>query len=136
MAGLTRPGAQAPGRWQDRLVSPEVALSRLRPGMRIFIGTGVAEPRTLVRALMGSRAGNLEDLELIQLVSFGDAMSLSDPSVQRFRLKTFYPGYVVSDAISEGRVDWIPCDFAQIPGMFEAGQDGGSEFGPSPRQES
>jgi hypothetical protein len=28
---------------------------------------------------------------------------------------------LVSDAISEGRVDWIPCDFAQIPGMFEAG---------------
>lgn len=122
MAGLTRPGAEAPERWQDRLVSPRAALARLKPGMRIFVSTGVAEPRTLIRALMASREGRLEDLELIQLVSFGDALSLSDPSAQRFRLKTFYPGYVVSDAISEGRVDWIPCDFAQIPGMFETGQ--------------
>ena len=42
--------------------------------MSIFLGTGMAEPRTTVRHLMTSGAKNLEDLELIQLVSIGDAV--------------------------------------------------------------
>ena len=44
--------------------------------MSIFLGTAGAEPRTMVRHLMTADSKNLEDLELIQLVSFGDAISL------------------------------------------------------------
>ena len=62
--------------WKAKIISPEEVIRKIKPGMSIFIGTGVAEPRTLVRALMNSTAGNLNDLELIQLVSFGDAISL------------------------------------------------------------
>ena len=65
----------------EKIISPETVLSHLKPGMSIFIGTGAAEPRTLVKYLMKSRAGNLEDLELIQLVSFGEAIS---PQTLRF----------------------------------------------------
>ena len=53
--------------WQQQTVTPEQALTRIEPGMSIFIGTGVSEPRTLVRRLMQSDAGNLQDLELVQL---------------------------------------------------------------------
>lgn len=28
--------------WKKRVVSPEAVLERIRPGMRIFIGTGTA----------------------------------------------------------------------------------------------
>ncbi len=38
--------------WLSRLVPVDEVLSRIRPGMSIFLGTGVAEPRTLVRRLM------------------------------------------------------------------------------------
>ncbi len=62
--------------WPDKIVTPEKVIEKIKPGMSIFIGIGVAEPRTLFRTLMNSTAGNLTDLELIQLVSFGDAISL------------------------------------------------------------
>ena len=52
--------------WLSRLVTVDEALSRIRPGMSIFLGTGVAEPRTLVRRLMASEDDNLKDLELVR----------------------------------------------------------------------
>ena len=63
---------QVKGEIEKRVVSPDKVLEKITPGMNIFIGTGVAEPRTLVKRLMNQDAGNLQDLELSQLVSLGD----------------------------------------------------------------
>ena len=102
------------------VVSPETVVRKIKPGMSIFLGTAVAEPRTMVRHLMTSNAGNLADLELIQLVSFGDAISLRTLQSQNFRLKTFFSGWVADEAIEEGRVDLIPSRFVKIPQLIQS----------------
>ncbi|MEN8691719.1 MAG: GNAT family N-acetyltransferase [Desulfobacterales bacterium] len=104
----------------EKIVSPEMVLSHIKPGMGIFLGTGAAEPRTLVKYLMKSRAGNLEDLELIQLVSFGEAISPKTLRFQKFRLKTFFAGWAADEAIKTGRIDLIPSRFAWIPKLIES----------------
>jgi acyl-CoA hydrolase len=38
--------------WKDLVVSPEDVLSHVKPGMNIFLGSGVAEPRTLMKCLV------------------------------------------------------------------------------------
>jgi len=106
--------------WPSAVVKPEAVIEKFKPGMSIFLGTAVAEPRTMVRHLMTSKAKNLEDLELIQLVSVGDAVSLQTLQSQNFRLKTFFHGWVADDAIEEGRVDLIPSRFVKIPQLIEA----------------
>jgi len=108
------------GTWESAVVSPETVIEKIKPGMSIFLGTAVAEPRTMVRHLMTSDAKNLEDLELIQLVSFGDAVSLQSLHSRNFRLKTFFSGWVASDAIEAGRVDLIPSRFVKIPQLIAA----------------
>jgi acyl-CoA hydrolase len=110
----------SPKNWESSVVTPETVIEKIKPGMSIFLGTGVAEPRTMVRHLMTSDAGNLEDLELIQLVSFGDAVSLRTLQSKNFRLKTFFSGWVASEAIEEGRVDLIPSRFVKIPQLIES----------------
>jgi acyl-CoA hydrolase/GNAT superfamily N-acetyltransferase len=110
----------SPGNWQSAVVSPETVIKKIKPGMSIFLGTAVAEPRTMVRHLMTSDAGNLEDLELIQLVSFGDAVSLKTLQSRNFRLKTFFSGWVANEAIERGRIDVIPSRFVKIPQLIES----------------
>ncbi|MBI9087351.1 MAG: GNAT family N-acetyltransferase [Desulfobacterales bacterium] len=105
--------------WKKRVVSPAKVLERIEPGGSIFIGTGMAEPRTLVRHLMATEAPNLQDLELIQLVSFGEAISLGST---KYRLKTFFSGWVASDAIRAGRIDLIPSRFSRIPRLIRSGR--------------
>ena len=89
--------------WHSVIVEPDAAIEKIKPGMSIFLGTAVAEPRTMIRHLMNSKAKNLEDLELIQLVSVGDAVSLQTLQTQNFRLKTFFHGWVAAIALLPAR---------------------------------
>ena len=108
-------------KWEGKIVTPDHVIQRIRPGMSIFIGTGPAEPRTLIKTLMNRNFGNLQDLELIQIVSLGEAVSLKTIRSQKYRLKTFYPGWVAHEAIAEGQVDLVPSRFARIPQLIESG---------------
>jgi acyl-CoA hydrolase/RimJ/RimL family protein N-acetyltransferase len=108
--------------WEKKIVSPEKVLAKIEPGMSIFLGTGVAEPRTLVKHLMSTQLANLNDLELIQIISLGDIVSLgASQNKQKFRLKTFFSGWLASEAITAGSVDMIPCQFSSIPRLVASG---------------
>jgi len=108
--------------WKKKLLSPDKVIEKIEPGMSIFLSTGVAEPRTLVRHLMRSTAPNLKDLELFQLVSLGDAVSSQKMSpAGKFRLKTCFSGWLASDAITSGSVDLIPSRISRIPKLVESG---------------
>jgi len=108
--------------WQKKVVLPEEVLKRIEPGMSIFLGTGLAEPRTLAKYLMATDATNLQDLELIQVVSLGDLISIKEIQAHKYRLKTFFSGGLASKAITAGRVDLIPSMFFRIPRLIESGQ--------------
>lgn len=108
--------------WKKKLVTPADVLKKIEPGMNIFIGTGAAEPRTLVNCLMDEKGYALQDLTLIQLVSFGDAISYKALQSRRFRLKTFFSGWVSAEAIAAGRVDLVPSRFSAIPSLMKDGQ--------------
>ena len=108
--------------WKEKTVPLDQVLKKIEPGMNIFIGTGTAEPRTLVNSLMQAKEGNLQDLTLIQLVSFGDAISYKALQSKKYRLKTFFSGWVSAEAISAGRVDLVPARFSAIPALMKEGQ--------------
>ena len=108
--------------WHKKQVTPDEALARIEPGMNIFLSTGAAEPRTLVKRLMASDALNLQDLTLIQILSFGDVISLEELRTNKYRLKTFFSGWVASEAIIAGRVDLIPSRFSAIPWLIKGRQ--------------
>jgi len=107
--------------WQKKIVQPSKVMEKIEPGMSIFIGTGLAEPRTLVKVLMNSEATNLVDLELIQLISLGDAISLEARYPKKYRLKTFFSGWIANEAVTAGRIDLIPCRFSRVPRLIESG---------------
>lgn len=107
--------------WKEKITTPDRIMKLLKPGMSIFIGTGAAEPRTLVKTLMNRNFANLQDLEIVQLVSFGDAISFQELRSQKYRLKTFFSGWVAQEAIVDGQVDLVPSRFVWIPRLIESG---------------
>ena len=107
-------------RWEDLVVSPEKVLDYIKPGMNIFLGSGVAEPRTLMKSLFDSDRGNTKDLGLIQLTSHGDILSLKELDYQNYRLKTFFSTLVSTEAVISGNVDLIPGRISQIPRIIKS----------------
>ena len=106
---------------EQKIVPPETVMDKISPGMSIFLGTGVAEPRTMIKHLMSADRGNLEDLELIQLISLGDAIPVDERYYLKYRLKTFFAGWVASEAITAGRVDLVPSGFSMVPRLISSG---------------
>ncbi|RLC21911.1 MAG: GNAT family N-acetyltransferase, partial [Deltaproteobacteria bacterium] len=108
--------------WKQKILDPDKVMKKIRPGMSIFLGTGISEPRTLVKHLMSSDYHNLVDLELIQLVNFSDTITLKTLDSHKYRLKTFSSGNMVNKAIAKGLVDLIPTRFKRLHRLFDSGR--------------
>ncbi|HCY88441.1 MAG TPA: GNAT family N-acetyltransferase [Desulfobacteraceae bacterium] len=107
--------------WEDQLVAPERVLNHIKPGMTVFIGTGPAAPRTLIRTLLDVDTHNIRDLELVQLTVQGETiLSLDKMNAPNYRLKSFFAGYVAWDTISEGQVDLVPSYASEIPEIIKS----------------
>ncbi len=107
-------------KWESDVVSPEEVLYKIKPGMTVFLGSGVAEPRTLMKALIDSGLSNTNDLELIQLTSHSDMLSLKKRDWQKHHLKTFFSTMVATEAVVAASVDLIPARISQIPRIIKS----------------
>ena len=72
-------------------VTPEQALSNLRSGMRVFIGSGCATPQKLV-AVLAARGTGVFDVEIIHILTVADALYAKRELLEHFRHKAFFVG--------------------------------------------
>lgn len=108
-------------KYKDMIESPEKALSRLHSGQRVFIGTGCGEPVKLVEA-MTERANQLADVELIQLITKGDAPYADRRLADSFSVNSFFIGSNIRGMIQEGLGDYTPTLMSDIPRLFHSGR--------------
>ncbi|MGD8648981.1 MAG: GNAT family N-acetyltransferase [Desulfobacterales bacterium] len=106
--------------WKKKLVTPAEAFHSIKPGMTIFLGSGVAEPRTLMKYFIDSGVSDTNDLEIIQLTSHSDILSLKKRECHKLRLKTFVSTMVSADLVIAGNVDLIPARISQIPRIIKS----------------
>jgi acyl-CoA hydrolase/GNAT superfamily N-acetyltransferase len=111
--------------WQKKyagqIASAEEAVARIRPGQRVFVGTGCAEPLELVRALTQS-AAELTETEIVHLLTMGDAPYAHKEMTQHFRVNSFFIAENVRHVIQEGLGDYTPVFLSDIPRLFNSGQ--------------
>ena len=111
--------------WQDKyrsmIATADEAVKRIRPGQRIFIGTGAAEPLELVAALT-RRAAELPDTEIVHLLTFGEAPYAHKEMTQYFRVNSFFIAENVRGIIQEGLGDYTPIHLSDIPRLFDSGR--------------
>lgn len=100
-----------------KLLTAEAAISQIKRGSRVFIGTGCGEPQCLIRALV--RDPQMQDILLYQMLSSTLAEFVEDPDfVKRFALKLFFISKAMRTAAFEGRIDYLPAYLSQIPRLF------------------
>ena len=68
-----------------KIVSAESAISNIRRGSRVFIGTGCGEPQHLIKAMVKDES--LYDIMVYQMLSITLAQFVDDPDfLRRFSL--------------------------------------------------
>ncbi|MDH5616795.1 MAG: 4-hydroxybutyrate coenzyme A transferase, partial [Acidimicrobiia bacterium] len=107
-------------RYADKIVTAEHALSVVKAGERVFIGSGAGEPQTLVEALSERR--DLLDTEIIHILTLGVATYAEPRFGDHFRHNAFFIGPNVREAVAEGRADYTPIFLSEIPRLFRSGR--------------
>jgi acyl-CoA hydrolase/GNAT superfamily N-acetyltransferase len=100
-------------------MTAERAIQLIRPGRRILIGSGAAEPATLVQAL-ASHGQHLADNDIVHLLTLGPAPYVAPELASRFRHSAFFIGPNVRQAVQEGRADFIPVFLSEIPELIRS----------------
>ncbi len=98
----------------------EEALRCVKSGDRVYIHPGCATPEPLAKAL-AARAPELTDVEVVHLLTFGEA-NYSKPEMEgHFRHRAFFMGANVREAVNAGRADFVPIFLGEIERLFCSG---------------
>ena len=111
--------------WQERyrkmIMTAEQAVAKIRPGQRVFVGTGGAQPLALIRALV-ARHRELTDLQVLQSLTFGEAPYALKELAGHFSVNTFFVSDNVRDMIQAGYGNYTPISLSDIPRLLASGE--------------
>ncbi len=103
-----------------RIVSPEEAVAGIKSRDQIYIQMASAAPTFLLDALV-ARAPELHDVGVIHLHLEGTGPHLAPEMANHFRHRALFIGPNARQAIYEGRADFVPVFFSDIPALFRTG---------------
>src|SRR5690349_5106433 len=98
-------------------VTAAQAVSGVKSGERVFIGSGAAEPSELVAAL--SARSELRGVNVLHILTLGEAPYVAPEMAERFRHTAFFIGKNTRQAVQDGRADFMPIFLSEIPALFE-----------------
>lgn len=110
--------------WQDiyrsRLISAEEAAKKIKSGDRVVFGHAVGEPVDVVAEMVKNKE-RYENVEIVHMVAMGKGEYTKPEMAPHFRHNAFFVGASTRDAVNEGRGDFTPCFFSEIPRLFRSG---------------
>ncbi|MBN2493940.1 MAG: GNAT family N-acetyltransferase [Deltaproteobacteria bacterium] len=111
--------------WQeiyaDKLVDAEKAVSCVKNGQTVYVGSGAGEPVLLMETL-ARMADQFWDIEVIHLTASQPETKLASPElIKHFRYNTFYVGRGLSNAVANGTADYTPMEIRQLPKAMAEG---------------
>jgi acyl-CoA hydrolase/GNAT superfamily N-acetyltransferase len=104
-----------------RVETPEQALAQIRPGEKIFLGSGAAVPSMLVQALV-QMAPRMQDHEIVHGGTFGPAPYISPHLQDSFRHNALFISGNTRDAVNSGLADYTPIRANAIPKLLRSGR--------------
>jgi 4-hydroxybutyrate CoA-transferase len=107
--------------YEPKKVTAEEAVRVLKSGYRIFITGNCSVPQKIMEAL-NPRALELENLQLIQVLTIGKADYVKPELVPHIRVNSLFISANVRDAVNDGRADFTPVFLSEIPGLFKSGR--------------
>lgn len=106
--------------YQSRLICADKALDEVKSNSRIVLGHAAGEPKHLVGTLV-SKKDQYENVEIVHMVSLGTSEYAKPGMEKHFRHNALFVGGGTRKAVEEGRADFTPCFFHEVPSFFKDG---------------
>ena len=102
---------------QSNFTTAEKAVKNIKSGDRVFVHSVAAAPHHLLNAMV-ERSGELEDVEIVQLHTEGEAPYADPKFKDSFYINALFVGANVRKAVNEGRGDYLPIFLSEVPSLF------------------
>lgn len=103
--------------YKEHLFTPEQAVQQIKSGQRVVVAHACGEPSIILDALVAN-AAQYENVEIIHMVAMGKAAYCQPQYDSNFHHNAFFLGGSTRAAAAEGRVDFTPVYFSEIPGLL------------------
>jgi 4-hydroxybutyrate CoA-transferase len=103
--------------YAQKVTTAAKALEVVRSGDRVVFAHACGEPLELVDALV-ARAAELEHVEINHMVAMGKGEYAQSELAGSFFHKSLFVGASTREAVKDGRGDYIPVFFSEIPKLF------------------
>ena len=106
--------------YKSKLVTAEDAVKYIPSNSRVVMGHAVAEPFKLVEAMVKNKE-SYENVEIVHMVAMGKGEYTQSDMDGHFRHNALFVGGSTREAVGEGRADYTPCFFSEVPKLFKEG---------------
>ncbi|MFT3984266.1 MAG: acetyl-CoA hydrolase/transferase C-terminal domain-containing protein [Lachnospiraceae bacterium] len=105
--------------YADKLCTADEAVSHIKSGDRVVVAHACGEPVILTDAMVaGAEKYDFKDIEVVHMVAMGKAGYCAPEMSNRFRHNGLFLGGTSRAAVEEGRGDFTPVFFSDIPELF------------------
>ena len=105
-------------KYKKRVISTELAIQKIASGNRVVIGHAAGEPVPLLDELV-SQKNRLKNIEIVHMVPLRECKYCSPGMEKHFRHNSLFAGAGTRKSIREGRSDYTPVFFSEIPRLFK-----------------
>jgi len=103
--------------YQQRLMTADQAVKLIKSGDRVVVGHAVGEPTALLEAMVNN-AAQYKDVEIVHMVPMGQSPYCQPGMEEHFWHNALFIGGSTRQAVADGRGDYTPCFFSEIPSLF------------------
>jgi 4-hydroxybutyrate CoA-transferase len=106
--------------YRNKVVTAEKAVASIKSGDSVYIHSNAAAPQILIEAMV-DRAPQLKDVTILHILTLGKADYAREEYADSFRVRAFFIGANVREAVNAGRADYMPAFLSEIPNLLETG---------------
>ncbi len=108
-------------RYHEKKTTAEEAVKVINSGDRVHVHAGCAVPMLLLEAMVG-RADELRNVEVIHILTMGEAPYAEPEYEGIFRHRALFIGHNVRQAVNEGRADAMAVHLGEVYRLFASGK--------------
>lgn len=107
--------------YRSRVTTAEEAVAGIRSGDRVWVHPGCNTPKLLIDAMV-ARAPDLENVEVIHILTLAEAPYAAPGMEPHFRHRALFTGGNVRQAVNDGRADFVPIHLHEVPNLITSGR--------------
>lgn len=104
--------------YNEKKITAQEAVKKIKSNDRVVVGHACGEPAHLLNAMIENK-DSYENVEIVHMVAMGKAKYCEEGMEKHFRHNAIFVGGTTKKAVKEGRADFTPTFFFEVPKLFK-----------------